>query len=367
MAKRAKIKKVYSRRARTGIAAAPTNNFNHFNDYLRLEVDKKELSQVIKDYIRKNLKKADAQVALKAPEWAFTALPYLSATISWKNLGNPFPSHWKGEEVIKKRIAEILEKGRKKAEVKEEEPSDIPKRTIADIVKERTSDFIAGIEEKIDAFPEVTGLSVYDELKKIDAPNNTAKGVYEFYLPQLKEMQELITKKPEDLVEAYRHMTAREKKAYMKFLEDIVTDAERYMASKKAQRKTRTPKVKTADKQVARLTYLKESKEHKLVSINPTNVVGANRIYLFNVKSRLITELVCRLAQGFEVNGTTIKGIDEDISRNIRLRKPEEFLPLALKKTPNQINKEWGKLTTKSGKANGRINKDTIILRALDR
>ena len=55
MAKRAKIKKVYSRRARTGIAAAPTNNFNHFNDYLRLEVDKKELTQVIKDYIRKNV------------------------------------------------------------------------------------------------------------------------------------------------------------------------------------------------------------------------------------------------------------------------------------------------------------------------
>ena len=196
MAKRAKIKKVYSRRARTGIAAAPTNNFNHFNDYLRLEVDKKELIQVIKDYIRKNLNKADAQMALKAPEWAFAALPYLSATIAWKNLGNPFPSQWKGEEVIKKRIAEILEKGRKKAEIKEEEIDDIPKRTIADIVKERTSDFIAGIEEKIDAFPEVTGLSVYDELKKIDAPNNTAKGVYEFYLPQLKEIQELITKKP---------------------------------------------------------------------------------------------------------------------------------------------------------------------------
>lgn len=367
MAKRAKTKKVYSRRARTGIAAAPTNDFRHFNDYLRLEVDKKELSQVIKAYIRKNLKKVDIQLALKAPEWAFTSVPYLSATIAWKNLGNPFPEYWNGEEVIRKRIAEIVEKGKIKAEQKEEVEEETPKKTIADIIKERTSDFIGEIEEKVDAFPDVSNLSVYDELKKIDAPNNTAKAVYDYYLPQLKEMQELINDKPSDLVEAYNHMSAREKKSYMKFLEDIIVDAERYMASKKAQRKTRTPKVKTADKQVTRLTYLKESKEHKLVSINPTSIVGANRIYLFNVKSRIITELVCRLSQGFEVNGTTIKGIDEDISRNIRLRKPDEFLPLVLKKTPNQINKEWGKLTTKPGNANGRVNKDTIILRALDR
>lgn len=362
-----KAKKVFSRRARTGIAAAPTNNFRHFNDYLRLEVDKKELSQVIKDYIRKHLKKADAQIALKAPEWAFTAVPYLSATIAWKNLGNPFPSNWNGEEVIQKRIAEILEKGKVKAALKEEEVDEQPKRTIADIVKERTSDFIGMVEEKIDAFPAESSLSVYDELKKIDAPNNTAKAVYNYYKPQLEEMQELVNKKTADLVEAYSHMSTKEKKAYMKFLESIVVDAERYMASKKAQRKSRAPKIKSADAQVKRMNYLKESKEHKLVSINPANIVGAQRLYVFNVKYRTISEIINMSPTGFEVSGSTIKGIDIEASRQVKLRKPEEFLSIVLKKTPTQINKDWSKLTTKSGKPNGRINKDTILLRALDK
>ena len=52
---------------------------------------------------------------------------------------------------------------------------------------------------------------------------------------------------------------------------------------------------------------------------------------------------------------------------NNKLRKPEEFLSVVLKKTPTQINKEWSQLTTKSSAANGRVNKETIILRALDK
>ena len=50
-----------------------------------------------------------------------------------------------------------------------------------------------------------------------------------------------------------------------------------------------------------------------------------------------------------------------------KIRKPSEVLPVALGKTPNQINKMWGTLTTKTEVPNGRLNKETIILRAMDK
>jgi hypothetical protein len=40
---------------------------------------------------------------------------------------------------------------------------------------------------------------------------------------------------------------------------------------------------------------------------------------------------------------------------------------MVLTKTPNQIDKEWKTLTTKTSQPNGRLNDDTILLRVLDK
>ena len=138
------------------------------------------------------------------------------------------------------------------------------------------------------------------------------------------------------------------------------------MASKKAVRKVRIAKPKSALKQIAKIQYLKESMEDKLTSINPAAIVGAQRLYTYNIKYKRLTELVSN-GKGFEISGSTIKNIDNDLSRSIALRKPVDILPMVLKKTPPQIRAIWNELTTKTASANGRINKDTILLRAMDR
>ena len=69
---------------------------------------------------------------------------------------------------------------------------------------------------------------------------------------------------------------------------------------------------------------------------------------------------------GFEVKGTTILGLDADLSRSTKLRKPDDFIKAVLTKSANQIRKEWSELTTKTkDKVNGRINKDTILVRVM--
>lgn len=367
-----KSKKTFTRKARTGFAAAPTDSFRNFNDYIRVDVDKKDVIAKIKGYLKITLSKSDVAIANQAPDWAFSGLPLLASTIAWKEMDNEFPSWWDAEKVLSKHVKELVQRGKRKLAEAEnkDETVDIPRKSIQEIVQERTSEFIGGIDVVIDNWDTMIddkSFSIYDELKKIDAPYNMAKAVYEYYMPQLKEMQELINNKSEDLVEAYSHMSVRDRKQFAKFLEQIVSDADKFMTAKKATRKARKPKVKTADKQVEKVKYLKDSNEFKIASINPSSVIGAMRVYVFNVKYKALTELVCQQRGGFTVKGTTLQGIDVEQSRSTKLRKPELFLPIVLSKTPKQIDKEWGNLTTKTNDANGRLNSDTIILRAINK
>ena len=366
--KRAKVKPTFSRRARTGFAAAPQDNFRNFNDYVRTEVDKKDVISKIKSYIRKVVPKADARIAMDAPEWSFAGLPLLASTIVWKEMDKEFPAWWDADKVLNKHVKELLARGRAKQAEKANKPEETGpvKKTIQEIIQERTSEFIGGIDNVVDNWETAGDYSVYDELKKIDAPYNMAKTAFVYYTPQINEINELINDKPEDLIEAYSGWSTSRRKKYLKFLTELCAEIEKYMASKKALRATRKPKVKTADKQVEKLNYAKESKEYKLTSITPTSIIGAMRLYTFNTKYRELTEYVCQKAIGFEVKGTTILGLDADLCRSTRLRKPDEFIPIILSKSSTQINKEWSKLTTKTSKnVNGRINKDVIILRAL--
>lgn len=368
-----KAPKVLSRRARTGFGAAPTDSFHWFLDYIRLEVDKKDITNKIKSYIKASYPKSEASLLVSAPEWAYTSCFAAAAAIHWDELGKPFPEKWNKQKTVDLAIDNIRYWANAKKAEKEEAPKVVTvSKSPMEIIKERTSDFIAQVEEVLDMFNTKTwcdwdNYSVYNELKKDDAAYNIAKGTYDYYLPQRDELEELVTKKTPDLVEAYAHLGVRKQKQYLNVIQAILDDCERYMASKKAVRKSRKPRVKSADKQVEKVQYLKESSEYKVTSVHPNQIIGSGRVYLFNTKQRILTELVCRLPSGFEVSGTTIKGLDEEASRAIRLRKPLDFLPLVLSKTARQIDKEWTALTTKNQAHSGRINKDTIILRTLDK
>ena len=90
------------------------------------------------------------------------------------------------------------------------------------------------------------------------------------------------------------------------------------------------------------------------------------RLFVFNVKTRTLSEYVSSGPNGLEIKGTTLQNFDEALSRSKKLRKPEEILPITLSKTARQIKNVWEKLTTKDASVNGRLNEDTILLRVLN-
>jgi len=179
---------------------------------------------------------------------------------------------------------------------------------------------------------------------------------------RLSDYEDAYHKRDPDAVEGYSHIKRAELKRYIKVLTTALEDCDRVKAATKATRTTRVKKPQAADKQVAKLKYMKDSNEHKIVSVNPLTIVGAKRVVLFNTKNRKIEEYTTERHNGFEVKGQGLQHING--ARGKLLRKPEEFLPIALKKTQTQFKKEFDKLTTKEYKPNGRFNDKIVILYA---
>jgi hypothetical protein len=369
MASKKKVK-VIPRRVKVGLAAAPTNEFRWFNHYLRIDVSKKELAGVTRNYIGNNFKGEEQKYLLSGPEWVYSYQPGVAAAIEWQNRGHELPEDWN----FKKQIANFIDDLRfwtdraieKRLNGQDSDAPKLPQRTPMDYMQEKTSLFIGEIEGIIDEWENHPDFSLYSELQKIGASAYTARTTLEFFNKRRLEIEELVKNKTPDLVEAYRFMKLPQQKKYLAFYEAIVADGKKYLLGKKAQRKPVTPRTKSADKQVAKVQYLKSNVEFKLTSINPISVIGQMRLYTFNAKDRTVTEYVCDETKGFQINGTSIKNFNKDHSRSIKLRKPEEALTIFQTKTFRQIDKYWNTLTTKTTVPNGRLNKDTILLRALD-
>lgn len=166
-------------------------------------------------------------------------------------------------------------------------------------------------------------------------------------------------------VEAYSHITRANQKKMIKVMETIFSDLDKLKVANKAARVPRAKKPKASDVQVRNLKYKVEDIDAKIMSINPVMIPGKEVLFVYNTKTRKLTEYKTNSTKGFEVSGTTIKNIC-DKSRTTTLRKPDDIIPLVLGKTIKQIEKlVWQTITTKVSVPNGRINADCILLRVL--
>jgi hypothetical protein len=178
------------------------------------------------------------------------------------------------------------------------------------------------------------------------------------YLIDYKE----VLAKDEYMLESYAHLTRKEVQERVKILEGFEADLELFRASKKATRKFTIKKVKGADKQVEKLKFQKQNSEYKLTSLNPLKVPTSMHIYLFNTKNKELTILHSDGPDGMTVSGSTIKGFNAESSVKLALRKPNDLIPIILKKSVKQIDTEVEKLKTKHKKVNGRVNENMVIL-----
>ena len=377
MAMRKKQKKL-PRRNRTGLAAAPIEKgFEAVQSYFQTEVSNADISKVLKTFIRDKLKNSvNKDYALACPEYKFTCMPYQAATAFWLTHTTRKDDDYRSRtysDALSKYLSQLIAMGKdlyfeKQAKAKDSNavksisPMERLQRKISNTIMQDLLD----LEDKwIDG--EDATLDLYQEFKRHDLPNSATKQVRNVIDGWLSDYNDAYTKACPDAVEGYSHLSRVQLRKRVQACESMLADLDRLQSAAKATRKSRVKLPKAADKQVTKVQYKKEDSEYKIVSVAPLSVIGAHRLFTFNTKTRIITEFVTNAAKGFEVSGSTLKNIDTSLSRCTRLRKPDAFLPIVLKKTPNQIDKEWKTLTTKSTIPNGRINVDTILLRVMDK
>ena len=366
-------KKMPRARARTGLAGVPMETWTGCQSYFHMEVDRKDFAKVTKDWVKKNYSKEDTKAILANPEWNFTAFSYIPAAITWIDAGHSFldmdPKMHGYQDCAKRKMDTLIEPGKQilkeKADADKEKSNVIVLTPQQKLWRKTNSTIMYDLQDLEDQWieGEETTLDVYTRFRfhgltaaSIDMPKKQIEG-------WLLDYSDAYHKRCEQAVEGYAHLARKELKRRIKACEDMLLDLEKVKASTKATRKTRAPKVKSAEKQIAKLQFKSTDDMYKIVSCHPNQIPGAIRLYTFNTKSKDLVELVSSSPSGFEVSGSTLKKVDLEASRKIKLRKPDEFLPKVLSGTPKQLDAAWKKLTTKTGTPNARINKDTILLK----
>lgn len=374
-----KLKKKTSRaRSRTGLAGVPIEKgFNAVKDYFHLHVDKKDCISQMKTWVKKNFPAASKYI-LTNPEYKFT-MTHHAATAFWynndlnksndadNNTAKGFLNH------LFDKMIPLIDEGKILYEEKQRERkaqsnviSISPQEKLTRKINNTIMQELLELEDKwIDG--EDATINIYDRFKYHGLTNTAISHVKPMIEGWLLDYEDAFHKRCDQAVEGYSHLKRSALNHRIKVCQAMLEDLERIRSATKASRNIKIKRPKSIDKQVSKVQYKKEDNDFKIVSINPIQIPTKTRLYAFNTKSKMIIEYVTESPNGFEISGSTIKNISKGLSRTVCLRKPLDFLPIVLQKTPKQINDAWQTLKTKTKVPNGRINKDTILLRILDK
>ncbi len=303
--------------------------------------------------------KEEIRFVKESPDWMIQPVIYSIArmhTLGW-NLPIKFTKK------LNDKIREIVDSHVEKISAPIASPINVVAR-----MKEKQNMLIGVFEMELDLLFEnnyQTKFSPYEYLNKMQVAPVHATVVAEYYEKLLKELHGINNN--EDLKYGYRNLTKKQLKSYTEFVTLIVNDANRWANNKKKAPEQKIPrkvKEKTPDKIVKYLNYMKEFPELKLVSVDPTTILKASSLWTYNVKYKSLT-VYHALDGGLTVENSSIKNFNPQESVGKTLRKPEATLGSLLTAGKVTLKTIMGTLTTKPWNANGRINKDTILVKVV--
>jgi hypothetical protein len=231
-----------------------------------------------------------------------------------------------------------------------------PELTIQERTQAKTQQLISACEEAIDLDPH---LNIYEWLQGKEATSQAATAICDYYSKWIKDFEY------DDGFESRIQKKARLEK--LKYWTQFVYDCERFVGNKKVAkvRKPREKKAKPAIDLVKGLKYQKEFPPLKIVSVNPTEIIGAVQVWTYNTKYKKLTRYDASGPSGIQVKGASITSFDVEKSSTKSLRKPEVTIQSLLGAGKVALRKIMDDVKTNESKPTGRINTDTILLRII--
>ena len=382
MAKTATRKKktVRATRRKTEWELVPLDNWHSAQYHIHYMIETKQWEQKVKNYIKKNYDKETLQAINKLPNWKVGGKSHWAVAAHMEeNAPDKVHPHYVGK--LDEWIKELYAEGKQIADTKAEEAKSkkqvhIP--TIQERLEEATIDKMEELDQWEDDWirdPKKNPLKDKQPLNLFKAQQinlGHARFVQRFYEGTFNELEELINlptpKKQDDmqqqLAEGYSNYSKKEIKELHSFYQRIMQALDIIRAEKKQTRAVRRPKQKSAVDLVKKLKFKSSDADFGISSIPPQDIIGATALVVFNCKTRKLGIYYAEDHSTLSVKGTTIQYFNENGSRQKTVRKPAEVLPRWKKVTQHKLSAQFGYLKTTDIKLNGRINEDTVILKA---
>ena len=275
-------------------------------------------------------------------------------------------------EHVNRYIKELLilraskkETREQKAKVKQAAPS------IYDRVKEQSGDIAAEFEilkdyyfEKNTAF--VMGMqqrSCLDIMRETEATQAHVRIIKKDNEVELFEINSVIKKTDEDLVEGYSCYSKKQLEGYANFLQDIIDACDMIIGESRQRRQPRKKKPVSAEKRAAKMKFADKDEIVNIVSERPVNIVGAIITFVYNKKTRKLGAYIADDNSGLDVKGQKILNYNPTNSIAKTLRKPKEQLKNVLISRAKSLMFFENEVKTTAIKLNGAMNQHWIIVK----
>jgi hypothetical protein len=302
------------------------------------------------------------------------------------------------ERFLRGKIADAIRIGSEIVEVKEEEAKEKVKKyvpTIQERIQEQCRQMCEPIEDWLEGWVEdpksfdPEGLDISKHLKRVQCTQAHARKMRQWYEAEVKDFNDLdrmptkgqLAKMSdhdadmwEQLKEGYAHLKKSDIAKYKKANAKLLSNFDMIIDLAKATRKPRKAKARSASKVVEKLKFCKADDKYSLASIDPTSIVGANELWVFNIKTRKIGKYIAsnidpkglaREGSGLSVKGTTIIGFDEEQSIQKTMRKPVDQLKEFKDSGKVKLRTFLDDIKTTDTKLNGRCNPETVLLKVV--
>ena len=334
-----------------------TESFRYYNHFYTNKQLRKNVVKWLTD--NKKLTKAQLTAYIKSEDWR-TPMTVCSLIMA----------HNKGMPLKKNAVDYVM--GNVMAAVHAVMPPDKPdkpaaqKMTIQDHMKLQLESHLSHfdqIEDKCWKGEDVKP-DGYKYLTSKNVPQAMVGKIADVYKKNRAEFEEAKKGKDEQLKEGYSQHKPKDFKRILAFYDALQADLDSYAQTKKVARKARVKKAPSKEKLVSKLNYKKDELKLKLVSINPTEIVGAQSLWVYNVRTRKLGVYVADSTAGtLGIKGSAILGFDESKSVSKTLRKPEIQLAEFQKSGKVALRKFLTDIRATETALKSRINKDTILLK----
>jgi hypothetical protein len=240
--------------------------------------------------------------------------------------------------------------------------------TIQDHIAEKIRECMGEIQGQIDEFvaadcmgdPKIMALLI-----KYNIPQVRVKELAARLELQQRELELVKAGTDPQLTEGYSNFGKRQINRFVDWLKTAQEQIWSYGTMKAASRKPAARKSATPQKLVSKLKYMHKNAELKVESIDPTQILKASELWVYNVKKRKLGIYVVDSTQStLYVKGSKILGYSETLSVCKTLRKPETQIRELLAAGKPASKKWFEDIKAVESKMNGRITEEILLLKA---